>query len=106
MAELSRVKLTLGLEDDTHDAVLSLLLERCETWVRGVCGIFDMGEDRTLLPLAAPLDDAVEALCVVRYNKLGSEGLSTEAVGPLSMNYSDIPADTARILDRWKRLRF
>lgn len=106
MCRLVRIKKILGLDDDSNDEVISLLLKRCEMWVRTVCAIFDTDKSLELIPLEPPLFDVVEELCLIRYNKLGSEGLSTETVGPLSMDYCDLPAHISAILNKYKRIKF
>lgn len=105
MTSLDKIKLILDIEsdvdieDDSLDEVLGLFLEKAELWVRTVCGI-------GLIPLDEPLMNAVEDLAVIRYNKLGSEGLSTESVGPLNMSYEDVPREIVSVLDKYKKVCF
>ena len=98
---LLSVKLLLGTpaEDSQYDNVLLLLLGKCELFVRAYCNIDD-----------EELGDALLSVCVdltaVKFNKLGSEGLKNETVGPLRMDYEDVPADIAAILKSFRRVRF
>lgn len=96
----------LDVEDDSIDDVLGLILKKCEMWVRTVCGIYDVDKNLELVPLDQSLKNVVDDLAIIRYNKLGSEGLSNETVGPLNMNYDDVPHNIALILNRYKKVRF
>ncbi|OQB14574.1 MAG: Phage gp6-like head-tail connector protein [Firmicutes bacterium ADurb.Bin193] len=106
MNKLNRVKAILGIEDESVDEILTLLLKKSEMWVRSACGIFDSDKNLELIPLCEPLQTVVADICVIRYNKIGSEGLRKESVGPLSMDYEDLPGEIRDIAGRYRRLQF
>jgi len=104
--QLSRVKLLLAIDDTSQDELLGLIIRRCEMFVRCLCNIFEVDDTLELLPLSDELTCAVEDLAVVKYNKIGSEGLKSETIGPLKMDYDDVPADINAVIDKYKRMRF
>lgn len=108
MSKVEKIKLLVGVEkdDDSTDELLSLLVSKCETFVRTYCGIFEAGEDLGLLSLPAPLDDAALDLAVIRYNKVGSEGLAKEIIGPMTLDYLDIPDSIMQVLNKYKKITF
>ena len=104
--QLGRIKLLLDIDDTSQDELLALVIRKCEMFVRCLCNIFEVDDSLELLPLSDELICAVEDLAVVKYNKLGSEGLKNETIGPLKMDYDDIPADVRVVIDKHKRMRF
>ncbi len=106
MTGLQKIKLILGIDDASSDEILTLLLKKCEMWVRGYCEIFDIGTDYELISLDKPLMSVIEDLAVIRYNKIGSEGLTSEAVGPLNMSYEELSPQITAVLSGYKRVRF
>ena len=99
---IQRIKIILSIdaEDTSADELLELLCDKCESYVRGYCGV------RGNAPLGEQLVNAVQDLAVGRYNKLGSEGLEKEVIGPMTLEYSDIPGDVLQILNRYKKVSF
>ena len=104
--QLSRVKLLLSIDDTGQDELLALVIRKCEMFVRCLCNIFEVDDTLELLPLSDELNFAIADLAVVKYNKLGSEGLKNETIGPLKMDYDDVPADVKVVIDKYKRVRF
>jgi hypothetical protein len=60
--------------------------------------------------LPSGLEGVVEDLTVIRYRKMGSEGVKSESVGPLGTTYEDgadsIPESYKRILRRYLPAKF
>lgn len=78
--DLERIKIILGIDDDdTKDALLTILLENA---INTLCVY--LGVDT----LPNSLNYIAQELTVSRYNKIGAEGISTEKIGELSTTYS------------------
>ena len=79
--DLERIKIILGIDDDddTKDALLTILLENA---MNALCVY--LGVDT----LPNSLKYIAQELTVSRYNKIGAEGISTEKIGELSTTYS------------------
>ena len=78
--DLERIKIILGIDDDdTKDALLTILLENA---MNALCVY--LGVDT----LPSNLEYIAQELTVSRYNKIGAEGISTEKIGELSTTYS------------------
>lgn len=77
--DLERIKIILGIEDDSKDALLTILLENA---INALCVY--LGVD--VLP--NNLAYIAQELVVSRYNKIGAEGISTEKIGEISTTYS------------------
>ena len=78
--DLERIKIILGIDDDdTKDALLTILLENA---INTLCVY--LGVDT----LPSNLKYIAQELTVSRYNKIGAEGISTEKIGELSTTYS------------------
>ena len=98
MVSINNIKQLLDNPD--NDEVIELLIGKNELWVRGFCGIGDDEE------LCAELAGAVEDLCVAAYNRLGSEGFRSEAIGSVRIEYSALSDVVKDILTRHKRIKF
>lgn len=78
--DLERIKIILGIDDDdTKDALLTILLENA---INTLCVY--LGVDT----LPNSLNYIAQELTVSRYNKIGAEGISTEKIGEISTTYS------------------
>lgn len=108
MNGLECIKLLVGIgnDDNSLDELLGLLISNCETFVRTYCGIFDVDEKMELCSLPEPLASATLDLAVIRYNKVGSEGLAKEIVGPMTLDYMDIPDGVRCVMDKFKKITF
>ena len=98
---LDRIKriLNISVDDMSYDQILSIIIEKNELWLRSVCSLGDA-------PLNEELASVLEDLSVISYNRLGSEGLSSESVGPVSMVYKDVPDTILSVLSKYKKVRF
>lgn len=92
---LDRIKVLLSINDDTKDNVLNILLEQAIDTICIYLGITDF---------PAELDFVAEQMVIVRYNRLGAEGITTEKIDVLSTTYSyniDELAPYKKILDNY-----
>ncbi len=94
---LDRIKILLGInkEDTTRNDVLNILLEQAIDTICIYLGIQDFPDE---------LDFVAEQMVIVRYNRLGAEGITTEKIDVLSTTYSyniDELAPYKKILDNY-----
>ena len=92
--------LDIPADDDSYDEVVGLLLQKNQLWIRGFCGI---GEDEEL---CGELAGAAADLCVAAYNRLGSEGFSSETIGSVKIEYAALSDAVKDVLVRHRRLKF
>lgn len=85
MTTLEEVKLLLGITDNSKDDLLDLLIKNATTQVLSYLTI----PNDLILVVPVELSYIVSELVVIRYNRIGSEGLSTESVDGYSATYSD-----------------
>ena len=78
MSELEKIKLRLGVIDNTQDDLLSLLLEEATEEV------LDFTNREVLLPR---MNSIVIDVCVEKYNRLNCEGESSRSEGGISVSY-------------------
>jgi len=94
---LENIKLLLGITDDIKDNQLNYLINITERKVLDYCNILEV-------PLEA--ESIVEELVVIRYNKLGVEGIQSESYSGISKTFiSDIPSDIKTQLNAYRRLK-
>lgn len=79
MNNLERLKLFLGIKDTEQDALLSEIISLVEKQLTLRIGKTDIPSD---------LDFIVLEISVVRYNRLGSEGLKSETIEGHRADYS------------------
>lgn len=79
MATLETVKLMLGLEGKTHrDAVIQNIITNVEKRLKVMIEKPDIPEG---------LDFVVEEIAIIRYNRIGGEGIAQESVEGHSITY-------------------
>jgi hypothetical protein len=77
---LDKIKLLLNLSDrEDKDDLISLLISLCKNEAVDYCNLEEYDEK---------LDSAVIAMVIERYNKLGSEGISSEKFSGIDSNFS------------------
>lgn len=78
---LDKIKLLLGFTDDDRDELLELIIELTTSRLRQkLGGIEAVPED---------LDYIVEEVSIIRFNRIGSEGLTSHIVEGESLTFSD-----------------
>ena len=92
---LDYIKILLGLEDDdSQDEVLTVLLTNAVSTINVYLGVTELPQE---------LGFIAEQLAVIKFNKLGSEGIQTEKIDVLSTTYqADELASFKAILDSYK----
>lgn len=91
---LDNIKILLGLENDEKDEVLTVLLTNAVSTINVYLGVTELPQE---------LNFVAEQLAVIKFNKLGSEGIQTEKIDVLSTTYqSDELASFKAILDTYK----
>lgn len=91
---LDNIKILLGLENDEKDEILTVLLTNAVSTINVYLGVTELPQE---------LNFVAEQLAVIKFNKLGSEGIQTEKIDVLSTTYqSDELASFKAILDTYK----
>lgn len=80
---LQDVKTLIGIDDNSKDDVLNLIIRNVELQLLG------RFQELELTAIPETLDYIVTEVAVVRYNRLGSEGKSQESVEGFSSTYSN-----------------
>lgn len=92
---LKKLKLLLGITDDSKDELLRILLDYAEEEVVNYTHNYDLEK----------LQNVIIQVAVWRYNKMGSEGLDSENYSGVSFNYSaSYPDMLMRQLQSYRRL--
>jgi len=84
MDVLSKVKLLLGIEDNSLDTKLNLIIENVTDRLKLLIGVSLYTDD-----IPEELTFIVTEVSVSRYNRLGSEGLSTHIVEGEHASFAD-----------------
>lgn len=92
---LDNLKILLNLtEDDSQDEILTILLTNAVSTVNVYLGVQELPKE---------LEFVAEQLAIIKYNKLGSEGIQTEKIDVLSTTYqADELASFKTVLDSYK----
>lgn len=97
MAQLEKLKIRLGISDNSEDALLNMLLEDAEGEILDFC-------NRDILPVKA--ESLQRELAIIYYNRLGSEGETSRSEGGVSVSYStEIPENIKNRLIAFRRLK-
>ena len=91
---LDNIKILLGLEDGSQDEILTILLLNAISTINVYLGVAELPQE---------LNFVAEQLAVIKFNKLGSEGIQTEKIDVLSTTYqADELASFKTILESYK----
>ena len=97
MAQLEKLKIRLGISDNSEDNLLNMLLEDAEGEILDFC-------NRDILPVK--VEALQRELAIIYYNRLGSEGESSRSEGGVSVSYStEIPENIKSRLIAFRRLK-
>lgn len=92
---LDKVKLILGITSTNKDDILLLLLEQAT----------EEALNYTHREFTEGLENTIVQMAVVKYNRLGSEGLDSEGYSGVSFDYSsDYPDAIVRALKSKRKL--
>ena len=95
--QLEKLKIRLGIRDNSEDDLLNMLLEDAEGEILDFC-------NRDILPDKAQV--LQRELAITYYNRIGSEGEASRSEGGVSVSYSaDIPENIKSRLLAFRRLK-
>lgn len=77
---LSDVKLLLGIEDSSRDNLLELLISTAEARLKTLLGGLEPPDSLSYI---------VRDVAIIRFNKIGSEGVDSHTVEGESMSFTD-----------------
>lgn len=90
---LDRIKRLVGITDDSKDDVLKDIIYIMSNAITSYCGV-------DTVPLK--LEYIVVETSIVRYNRLGAEGLKSESIDVIKSEYvDDIMSSYYVAMDRW-----
>mgnify|MGYP003432007337 CR=1 FL=1 len=75
---LEKIKLLLGLTDESRDEILTVLIAMCKDDAIDFCNLTEYTNK---------LDSAVIAMVIERYNKTGTEGCTSVSYNGVSQTY-------------------
>lgn len=94
---LDRLKLILGLSDNSKDGILNLILDVA------IQEFLDY-TNREDIPNGA--NAVVLQMAVIQYNRIGSQGLASQAYSGVSESYIDgYPDNIKKQLNRYRKLK-
>lgn len=94
---LENIKLLLNIQDNSKDNLLNYLISNVKQ------KILTYTNQTEILP---SMEYIVDELVILRYNKLGSEGLQSESYSGISQTFNqDIPSDIKSQLNQFRRLK-
>lgn len=97
MAQLEKLKIRLGISDNSEDNLLNMLLEDAEGEILDYT-------NRDTLPIKA--EALRRELAITYYNRIGSEGEACRSEGGVSVSYStEIPENIKSRLLAFRRLK-
>ena len=77
---LEKIKILLGLTDDSKDELLGVLIGICKDEALDFCNLEDY---------STKLDSAVIGMVIEKYNKMGTEGLASGSSNGINESYID-----------------
>lgn len=96
MTILQRVKTLLNISDTSKDALLTELISDAEEFVANYCNSTAAVES---------VGSAIVQMVVYAYNRLGSEGLTSENYSGVSFGYTEgYPDDILKQLRRYRKI--
>lgn len=94
---LDNIKLLLNISDTSKDTLLKYLIKSTKNKVLNYL---------SLKELPFELEDIVVELVVIRYYRMGSEGVQQESFGDVSQTFqADIPEDYKIQLNKFRKLK-
>lgn len=94
---LDRIKLLLNRTDDSEDELLQTLIALCKEEAYTYCNLGEYG---------SILDYIVIQMVIERYNRIGSEGATSQSYSGVSTNYDSFYSDkVTKMLNKHRRLR-
>ena len=95
---MEKLKLLIGIkiDDTSKDALLSVLLEQATSELKQYCY-------RDQLPVEA--NNVIIDMAVVKYNLLGTEGLSSQSYNGMNEAYANYPPQLIKSMNRYRKVK-
>ena len=95
---MEKLKLLIGIkiDDTSKDALLSILLEQATSELKQYCY-------RDQLPVEA--NNVIIDMAVVKYNLLGTEGLSSQSYSGMNEAYANYPPQLIKSMNRYRKVK-
>ena len=77
---LEKIKILLGIKDDSRDELLNVIIALCKDEAIDFCNLKEYSNK---------LDSAVINMVIERYNKLGTEGTTSVSTNGINESYID-----------------
>lgn len=94
--QVEKLKISLGIKDETQNDVLNLLLEDVEADLLG-------WTNRVTLP--STLESTQRQIAVIRYNMQGVEGQTSHSEGGVSRSFDDLPQSIQNTINQYRLLK-
>lgn len=94
---LDRIKLLLNISNDEKDELITTLITMCKDEARAYCNFKEYKTE---------LDNIIVYMVVESYNRLGSEGTTSQQASGISASYESFYSDKIiRMLNKHRRVR-
>lgn len=94
---LDKIKILLNIQDDAQDELLSILMGLCREEAYVYCNLPAYDEK---------LDFVVIQMVIERYNRIGSEGTTSQSSSGVSANYDSFYSDkVVRLLNKYRKVK-
>lgn len=95
---MEKLKLLIGIkiDDTSKDALLSILLEQATSELKQYCY-----RDQ----LTKEADNVIIDMAVVKYNLLGTEGLSSQSYSGMNEAYANYPPQLIKSMNRYRKVK-
>ena len=94
---LEKIKLLLNANDDSLDELILILISLCKEEAYVYCNLPEYD---------SKLDFIVIQMVIERYNRIGSEGATSQSSSGVSMNYDSFYSDkVVRLLNKFRKVK-
>ena len=94
---LEKIKLLLNANDDNLDELILTLISLCKEEAYVYCNLPEYD---------SKLDFIVIQMVIERYNRIGSEGATSQSSSGVSMNYDSFYSDkVVRLLNKYRKVK-
>lgn len=94
---LEKIKLLLSIMNDDDDALLSTLIMLCKEEAYVYCNLEDYDEK---------LDFIVIQMVIERFNRIGSEGATSQTTSGVSVEYDSFYSEKVRrLLNKYRKVK-
>ena len=94
---LDKIKILLGLTNDSKDELLSILIALCKDEAVDFCNLTEYNNK---------LDSAIIMMVIERYNRMGSEGAKSQSASGISASYDSFYSDkVVKMLNKHRKVR-